>query len=207
MVVRRRSERREEKEKVRRALLRATLRLAASYGFASLSLREVAREAEIAPTSFYRHFEDMEQLGVALVDERVEPLVLTVIEGCREKAKRPWDVPEVLAHGLLLAIERDADLVRFVVAERVGSLDFLRHALQPRVQMLMNGLRDLMFSLDSKQRELPPAVSEALVLLTFEAAHKAMNHPDRSRDQIRDELQAQLALLQAGHDALRQGEP
>ena len=51
MVVRRKQERKEEKEKVRRALLRATLKLASSYGFPSLSLREVAREAGIAPTS------------------------------------------------------------------------------------------------------------------------------------------------------------
>jgi Bacterial regulatory proteins, tetR family len=57
MVVRRKQDHKEEKEKVRRALLAATLRLAAPYGFASLSLREVAREAGIAPTSFYRHFE------------------------------------------------------------------------------------------------------------------------------------------------------
>jgi AcrR family transcriptional regulator len=38
-------------------------------GFGSLSLREVARAAGIVPTGFYRHFEDMDQLGLALVSE------------------------------------------------------------------------------------------------------------------------------------------
>ncbi|MDT1817911.1 TetR family transcriptional regulator, partial [Acinetobacter baumannii] len=37
--------------------------------FASLSLREVAREAGIAPTSFYRHFRDVDELGLTMVDE------------------------------------------------------------------------------------------------------------------------------------------
>ncbi|RMF19514.1 MAG: HTH-type transcriptional repressor FabR, partial [Gammaproteobacteria bacterium] len=60
----------EQKQRTRRALLDAALRqLGADKSFANLSLREVAREAGIAPTSFYRHFNDMEELGLALVDE------------------------------------------------------------------------------------------------------------------------------------------
>ena len=43
--------------------------LSAEQSFANLSLREVAREAGIAPTSFYRHFKDMDELGLTLVDE------------------------------------------------------------------------------------------------------------------------------------------
>ena len=35
---------------------------------ASLSLREVAREAGIAPNSFYRHFKDIDELAIALID-------------------------------------------------------------------------------------------------------------------------------------------
>ena len=38
-------------------------------GFGSLSLREVARCAGIVPTGFYRHFDDMDALGLALVAE------------------------------------------------------------------------------------------------------------------------------------------
>ena len=34
---------------------------------ATLSLREVARTAGIAPNSFYRHFRDVDELGIALI--------------------------------------------------------------------------------------------------------------------------------------------
>jgi AcrR family transcriptional regulator len=37
--------------------------------FVSISLREVTREAGVVPTAFYRHFKDMDELGLALVDE------------------------------------------------------------------------------------------------------------------------------------------
>ena len=64
MVLRAKPHKKEEKDRVRDELLHAALRLGAAHGFASLGLREVAREAAIAPTSFYRHFEDMEALGL-----------------------------------------------------------------------------------------------------------------------------------------------
>ena len=35
----------------------------------SLSLREIAGEAGIVPAAFYRHFKDIEELGLALVDD------------------------------------------------------------------------------------------------------------------------------------------
>jgi len=52
-----------QKEKTRRALVNAAFnQLSAEKSFSNLSLREVAREAGIAPTSFYRHFSDMDEL-------------------------------------------------------------------------------------------------------------------------------------------------
>jgi AcrR family transcriptional regulator len=37
--------------------------------FASLGIREVTRQAGVVPTSFYRHFQNMDDLGLQLVDE------------------------------------------------------------------------------------------------------------------------------------------
>lgn len=60
----------QQKEVTRRAIIDAAIsQLSADTSFASLSLREVARNAGIAPNSFYRHFKDMEELGLTLVDE------------------------------------------------------------------------------------------------------------------------------------------
>ncbi|MDB6049737.1 MAG: transcriptional regulator, TetR family [Pseudomonas sp.] len=60
----------EQKQQTRHALLDAAHSLMASgRGFGSLSLREVAKTAGIVPTGFYRHFDDMDQLGLALVFE------------------------------------------------------------------------------------------------------------------------------------------
>ncbi|GGE55341.1 TetR family transcriptional regulator [Halopseudomonas oceani] len=52
----------------KRALLEAAERLAASSRcVTSLGLRELAREAGLNPNTFYRHFRDMEDLGLQLL--------------------------------------------------------------------------------------------------------------------------------------------
>ena len=50
-------------------IIAAALKLLGPHrSLSTLSLREVAREAGIAPNSFYRHFRDMDELSVALID-------------------------------------------------------------------------------------------------------------------------------------------
>ena len=50
-------------------LLAAALKLVGPHrSLPTLSLREVTREAVIAPNSFYRQFRDMDELAVALID-------------------------------------------------------------------------------------------------------------------------------------------
>jgi len=50
-------------------LITAALKLVGPHrSISTLSLREVAREAGIAPNSFYRHFRDIDELAVALIE-------------------------------------------------------------------------------------------------------------------------------------------
>ena len=69
----------EQKQQTRQALLDAARHLMESgRGFGSISLREVARSAGIVPTGFYRHFTDLDQLGLALVNEVDETFRQTI---------------------------------------------------------------------------------------------------------------------------------
>src|SRR5699024_5769620 len=71
---RERQSREERKEATRRAIVAAALKLLGDRSFGGLSLREVTREAGIVPGAFYRHFESMEALGLALIDESFRTL-------------------------------------------------------------------------------------------------------------------------------------
>src|SRR5450759_1294761 len=65
----------ERRRHTRQALLDAVLlQLEAGESFDALSLRSVARAAGVVPTAFYRHFESMDALGLALVEESFRTL-------------------------------------------------------------------------------------------------------------------------------------
>jgi AcrR family transcriptional regulator len=65
------SERKKRKPgETREKLMSAALTLVGKgRHFTSLGIREVTRQAGIVPTSFYRHFRNMDDLGLELVDE------------------------------------------------------------------------------------------------------------------------------------------
>ena len=70
-------------------LFQATLNLIGpEKSIASLSLREVAREAGIAPNSFYRHFKDLDELAIELID-RAAGALRQILHAARKKANDP----------------------------------------------------------------------------------------------------------------------
>ena len=56
----------------------------------ALSLRQVAKEVGIVPTAFYRHFDSIEDLGLALVEESFASLR----EMLRDVRRSDPDLPE-----------------------------------------------------------------------------------------------------------------
>ena len=69
----------------RQDLLDAALRLLGpNRSVSTLGLREVARAADIAPNSFYRHFRDIDELAVALI-EQAGGALRTIIREARNR--------------------------------------------------------------------------------------------------------------------------
>jgi AcrR family transcriptional regulator len=111
------------------------LTLLADRSLDSLSLREIAREAGITPTAFYRHYHDVEELGLVLVEESFRSLARTMqIAGTHLTS----------AEG---AVERSLEVVvgyrydhmshlRFIVRERDGGLRRVRRAIASRLQLM-----------------------------------------------------------------------
>lgn len=73
----------------KRQLMAAALRLSStSRGLSSLGLRELAREAGLNPNTFYRHFRDVDDLGMALIDDISSQLRQPLRDLRREAAAR-----------------------------------------------------------------------------------------------------------------------
>ncbi|RZA31546.1 MAG: TetR family transcriptional regulator, partial [Lysobacteraceae bacterium] len=76
-------------------LIAAALKLVGPHrSLSTLSLREVTREAGIAPNSFYRQFRDMDELAVALIDVSGRSL-RKIIGQARQRVSRERSVIRV----------------------------------------------------------------------------------------------------------------
>lgn len=83
-----------------------------------LSLREVAGEAGIVPAAFYRHFKNMEELGLALVDDMSIKL-RTILREARKKGAYKTALQESIAL-FFDYVKENRLLFRFISRERTG---------------------------------------------------------------------------------------
>ncbi|GAA0339920.1 TetR family transcriptional regulator [Streptomyces blastmyceticus] len=117
-----------QKQKTRQALLEAGLGLLEEQSLSSLGLREVTRVVGVAPAAFYRHFRDIADLGVALVEESLGSLhvMIRAVLGEQADAEEVIDrsVEVVAAHVRLHPAH-----VRFVARERHGGVRAVREAI------------------------------------------------------------------------------
>jgi AcrR family transcriptional regulator len=133
------STRLQSKELTRRSLVRAALKLLSQHSFDSLSLRQVTRQAGVTPTAFYRHFDDMEELGLVLVEESFQSLREMLKDA---RAQTPFDgdtidrsLDVVLAH-----LHEQPAHFRFIARERYGGVRRLRRAISRQLQLFADEL-------------------------------------------------------------------
>ena len=132
-----RIEHKSQREKVSVKLIEGALALAAAQGYGSLSLRSVAREAGIAPTSFYRHFRDMDELGLAMAHMAEAELLDGMKEAVARLAQRPVkpDLPglesflRAFGESFFRILEKNEDLFLFYFREWAGASPVIREAV------------------------------------------------------------------------------
>ncbi len=119
--------------------MEAALRLVDERGFSSLSLREVAREAGIVPTGFYRHFQDLDELGFALVDESFRSL-RQMLRGAREGDGDPVGIIRGSVAVLVRQVYEHRLHFRFIARERSSGVPALRRAIRSEIRLFSSEL-------------------------------------------------------------------
>jgi AcrR family transcriptional regulator len=129
----------ERKQRTREALLDAALGLLDDRAFGSVSLREVAREAGIVPAGFYRHFQDMDELGFALVDESFRRL-RQMLRSAREDRRDYKGVIRTSVAILVRHVHDNRLHFRFIARERSSGLPALRRAIRAEIRLFSSEL-------------------------------------------------------------------
>ena len=131
------SSREARKLQTRRAFFNAVLDLCITgQSFSSISLRQVTREVGVVPTAFYRHFDDMESLGEALVLEELGSTLATLRDGLQIGRKRSYD--RQIAKSIqmfLMTVSAQPRYWQFLVSERFGGSESVRKAVNELMKM------------------------------------------------------------------------
>ncbi len=191
----------EQKEKTRRAIIDAAIsQLSAEQSFATLSLREVARQAGIAPTSFYRHFSDMEALGLTLIDECGLAL-RQIMRKARKRFEKGGSVIRTSVKVFMEFTETNPNIFRLLFHERSGTTHALRTAVEREIQFFIVELTDYIQTV-GYEKESAFAQAEAMVAVVFNAGAGSLAAKPSQRKQIEQRAIQQLRYIAAGAKSL-----
>ena len=197
--------RNDQKLTTRRAIVDAALKLSAERGFSSLSLRGVTKEAGIAPTSFYRHFSNMDELGLALVDEVGMSLRQLVREARRrvdESGK--GSVIRASIQTFFESVEKNENLFRLLLGEGSGSTPHFRRAISKEIKRFTDDLAEDLVR-EAKETERPIAhvnhAAEAMVTVAFTLGASAIDLPHEDRLAVIERIIIQVRMIMRGAQA------
>jgi len=192
--------RQQQKEKTRRNIIDSALKLLSQErNYASLSLREVTRTAGIAPMSFYRHFEDMEELGLVLVDEAGVSL-RQLMRKARQRIKKKGSVIATSVETFMEFISDNPDIFRLLLRERTGMSAAFRKAVSREIQFFVVELADYIQQVEAYPETEARIQAEAMVLLVFNAGAEALDCNRNERKRLEQKAIIQLRFVAKGAD-------
>ena len=188
----------QQKEKTRRALIDAAFnQLSAEKSFSNLSLREVAREAGIAPTSFYRHFRDMDELGLTMVDE-TGLILRQLMRQARKRIERGGSIIVISVETFFEFITERPNMFRLLLRESSGTSQEFRTAAARAIQHFVAELTEYIVVQEKDSRYLAYVQAEGMVTIVFTAGSHALDMSNKEREELKRRLILQLRMIAKG---------
>ncbi|WP_088330164.1 HTH-type transcriptional repressor FabR [Lacimicrobium sp. SS2-24] len=190
--------RQQQKLKTRRAIIDAAFNLLDEQrSLSSISLREVARAAGIAPTSFYRHFKDIDELGLTLVDEAGLAL-RQLMRQARSRIDAGGGVITTSVNTFMEFVVANSNEFRLLLREHSGTSPAFRAAVLREIQHFIEELSDYTANHTGLSPYLAGLQAEAMVKLVFSAGAEAIDASPAQRDLQAQRLIQQLRIIAKG---------
>ncbi|MEI6803655.1 MAG: HTH-type transcriptional repressor FabR [Burkholderiales bacterium] len=170
----------------------------------SLSLREVAREAGIAPNSFYRQFRDMDELAVALID-RAGSSLREIIGEARQRARTNRSVVRGSVEAFMRQLGSDDQLLHILLREGTVGSDAFKEAVDRQLNFFEEELKlDLIRLAAANKSGLyePALTAKAITRLVFAMGASAMNLPPEKLPELSKQMIVMVRMILTGTRAL-----
>ncbi|MDJ0698505.1 MAG: HTH-type transcriptional repressor FabR [Woeseiaceae bacterium] len=197
--------RQQQKAETRQKLLdAAAAELASGRSFDTLSLREVAKLAGIAPTSFYRHFHDMEGLGLTLIEQSGESL-RKLIHDVLHQASNGRSLIRTSVETLFEYFYANQGMSRMILQESMSLQPEFRKAAERLMQTMSADLADYLVE-EAQERGVPLGhariAADSMVAILFSAGIQLLDTPIDERDHHVETAIIQLRMIMRGAEAM-----
>ena len=177
---------------------------------ASLSLREVAREAAIAPNSFYRHFRDLDELAIALID-RAGVVLRQILNEARKKASLKQDsVVRSSVEIFIAQLDADEGYLSLLLREGYTGSSSYKQAVERQLNYFQQELQDdliVLERLNQSKISHPDLAAKAITQLVFNMGANVIDMPTEQRTVIAEQTMIMIRMILKGARHVDEAQP
>ena len=167
---------------------------------AALSLREVAREAGIAPNSFYRHFKDIDELAIELI-ERSGIVLRQILHEARLKASKQSSIIRTSVEVFIEQLDADEGNLSLLLREGYTGSKSYKEAVEHQLNFFQQELQEDLIVLEKINRSKithPDLVAKAITQLVFNMGAKVIDMPTEERKVVAEQTMIMLRMILEG---------
>ncbi|WP_374665082.1 HTH-type transcriptional repressor FabR [Acinetobacter sp.] len=167
---------------------------------ASLSLREVAREAGIAPNSFYRHFKDIDELAIELID-RSGLVLRQILHEARLKASRQNSIIRSSVEVFIDQLNEDEGNLSLLLREGYTGSTSYKQAVERQLNFFQQELKEdliVLERLNNSKLSHPEIVAKGITQLVFNMGAKVIDLPADERKEVAEQTMIMIRMILEG---------
>ncbi|MDC5314101.1 HTH-type transcriptional repressor FabR [Acinetobacter baumannii] len=167
---------------------------------ASLSLREVAREAGIAPNSFYRHFKDIDELAISLID-RAGIVLRKIIRQARLRASLQDSIIRSSVEIFLQQLDADEGNLSLLLREGFTGSASYKAAVDRQLNFFQQELQEDLIRLERLNNNHlyhPELVAKAITQLVFHMGAKVIDLSIDQRAEVAEQTMIMIRMILEG---------
>ena len=167
---------------------------------ASLSLREVAREAGIAPNSFYRHFRDIDELAIELID-RAGHVLRQILHQARLKASKQNSIIRSSVEVFIEQLDADEGNLSLLLREAYTGSASYKLAVERQLNYFQQELQEDLIRLERLNHSKlfhPDIVAKAITQLVFNMGATVIDMPITERKEIAEQTMIMIRMILEG---------
>ena len=174
----------------------------------SLSLREVAREAGIAPNSFYRHFKDIDELAIELI-ERSGLVLRQILHEARLKASKQNSIIRTSVEVFIEQLDADEGNLSLLLRESYTGSTSYKQAVDHQLAYFQQELQEDLIRLERINRSklaYADLVAKAITQLVFNMGAKVLDLTIEERKKVAEQTMIMIRMLLEGSRHLNEND-